>query len=73
MERIKRRFKDRDIDDAFKHVSENALGNPILFDHEPTADELKANTIGKVKGATDYIFIKTADGKAVKIPVSEVT
>jgi len=56
-----------------EHIFENALGSPIIFTDTPTASQMKANTMGKVKDATDYIYIKLADGKCIKIAATEVT
>ena len=73
MERQVNRIKDKDTKDTVEHIYRNALGNPVVLKSEPTSAQMKANTIGKVKDATDYVYIKFADGKTVKVPVSEVS
>ena len=73
MERGTKPIKDKEQASLFEHVYRNALGNPIIMDEQPTAAQMKANTVVKVKDATDYVFMKFPDGKTVKIPVSEVT
>jgi hypothetical protein len=73
MEKIRQRFDDRKIDNAFQEVVKNAMGNVVLMDNAPTPEQVKANTIVKVKDAADYIYLKAGDGKLLKVPVSEVT
>lgn len=57
---------------VFDEVAQNALGNPVILDSEPSSSEMKPG-IGKVKDAVDYIYFKFPDGKTVKISVTEVT
>ena len=73
MERSKTKLKDAEIAKELDFIFQNALGNPIMFDEEPTAAQIKPNTIGKVKDANDYLFVKLSDGKTVKIATTEVT
>ena len=58
---------------TIEHILTAGFGNPIVFKTTPTAATMKANTMGKVKDATDYLYIKFADGKAIKISTTEVT
>jgi len=51
----------------FDHIFANGMGNPIIFTAIPTDDGMKANTCGKVKDATDFMYIKFADGVIKKV------
>lgn len=73
MEETKINIKDENTVKVIKHIFDNALNNPVIFDSTPTSAQMKANTIGKVKNAVDYVFVKFPDGKTVKIAVTEVT
>ena len=55
------------------HIINNAMGNPIIFSAEPTASQMKANTWGKVVDVNTAIYIKFADGGAIKITGSELS
>ena len=73
MERGKEKVQDKEMGKVLDHIYQNALGNPVTFTETPSAAEMKANTIGKVKDATDYVYVKFSDGKCIRIPVTEVT
>ena len=58
---------------TIEHIFENAFGNPVIFSAVPTSANMKSNTWGKVKDATDYLYIKFADGKTLRISATEIT
>jgi len=58
---------------AFDEVANNVLGNPVILEEVPTAaTELKANTVAKVRGAEDYLYIKFADGKMTRVAIDAI-
>ncbi len=56
--------KAADLNKAFNHIFQNALGNPIIFEAIPTLATMKANSFGKY-GTT--LYIKFADGTGISI------
>ena len=59
--------------DAFNEVAKNSLGNPVILEEVPTSkDELKANTIAKVKDTNDFVYIRFGDGALVKVAIDSV-
>lgn len=69
MERGKIKIDDRDMTKALDHIYNNALGNPIIFNEAPTKEQMKANTMGQY--GSD-IYLKTGDGKLIKLTGVEV-
>ena len=67
MERAPRRVKDKDTDRIFDFIFNNAFGNPIIFNSTPTKSTMKANTWGKLASENTAIYIRFADGTAMKI------
>ena len=67
MQRYHRKLKEKEVNEALDFIAEQAFGNPIIFDSEPTAAQMKANTWGKVVNVNTAIYIKCADGGAIKI------
>jgi len=67
MERAKQKIKDQELNNVFDFIFQNAFGLPIIFEVTPTDATMKANTWGKVKDATDFIYIKFSDGVIKKI------
>jgi hypothetical protein len=60
----------KETQQIFDHVFANGMGMPIIFEDTPTDDTMKANTWGKVKDATDFIYIKFADGVVKKVALT---
>ena len=59
--------------DAFNEVAKNSLGNPTILTEVPTSkEELKANTIAKVKDTNDYVYIRFGDGSLCKVAIDSV-
>ena len=59
--------------DAFDEVAKNSLGNPTILTEVPTSkEELKANTIAKVKDTNDFVYIRFGDGALVKVAIDSV-
>lgn len=67
MQRYHRKLKEKEVNEALDFVAEQAFGNPIIFDSEPTAAQMKANTWGKVVDVNTAIYIKFSDSGAIKI------
>lgn len=67
MERAAKKVKDGDTNDVFDFIFNNAFGSPVIFDSAPTKSQLKANSWGKVSGVNTAIYIRFADGGAIKI------
>ena len=57
----------KDQTPIFEHIFQNAMGNIIIAETTPTDASMKANTIAKVKDATDFIYLKFADGVIKKV------
>lgn len=64
MDRYSRKIKEKDTAGLADFIFENAMGSIVVFDHEPTASEIKANTMVKFG---NNLYLKTADGNAVKL------
>ena len=64
MERSPRRAEDRNINDIFDFVFQNAFGNPIIFTAAPTLEQMKANTWGLFETT---IYIKFANNTGISI------
>ena len=62
-----RNYDQHRYNQIFDHIFQNGMGNPIIFESVPTDAGMKANTWGKVKDATDFLYIKFADGVIKKI------
>jgi len=67
MERSPRRVEDINTQFVFDFIFRNSLGNPIIFNSAPTKAQMKANTWGKVTAVDTAIYVKFADGGAMKI------
>lgn len=72
MQRYVKKLKDKETNDALDFVFANAMGNPVIFDSAPTAAQMKANSWGKVSGVNTAIYIRFADGGAIKITGTEL-
>lgn len=73
MERINIKTKDKDTRDDLEQIFSNAFGMPLILKDTPTASQMKANTMAKVKDATNYLYVKFADGKLLRIDATEIT
>lgn len=69
MDRAPKKTKEKDVNDAFDFVFNNALGNIIIFKAAPTFSQMKANTIGYYN---NELFFKLANGELKKITVTDV-
>jgi len=69
MEKIKK-VKDKDLNSRLSFISQNAMGNPIVFKAAPTLAQMKANTLGFY--GTD-MYIKFADGTGLKVSGSALS
>lgn len=67
MERSIKKVKDKDTNDVFDFIAQNAMGSPIIFDSAPVKAQMKANTWGKVAGVNTALYVKFADGGAMTI------
>jgi len=70
MERPKLSLDPKNLNPLFDHIFQAAFGNPIIFEKTPTNAGMKANTWGKVKDATDFMYIKFADGVIKKVALT---
>lgn len=67
----KTRLKDKDMNDRFEQIYNDALGNPIILPTAPTKPaDMKANTMGFNGGK---LYIRFADGSLHKFDGSEIT
>ena len=73
MERSKKVFKEKEVKDLGEFVFQNAFGNPVIFDSEPSKANMKANTWGKVKDTNTALYVRFSDGGAIKITGTELT
>lgn len=64
MDRAPKKTKEKDVNDAFDFVFNNALGNIIIFSAAPTLAQMKANTIGVFETT---LYIKFANGTGITI------
>ena len=60
-------LKDKEQNEQFDFVFQNAFGLPVIFTVAPTKAGMKANSWGKVKDDDTAIYMKFGDGGAVKI------
>lgn len=67
MERPKLAIDPKNLNPIFEHIYQAGMGNILILESVPLSDEIKANTIAKVKDATDFLYIKFADGVIKKI------
>ena len=72
MERAPRKTQDKDTNSVFDFIFDNAMGSPVIFTSAPTASQMKANTWGKVTGVNTALYIRFADGGAMKITGTEL-
>lgn len=72
MQRSLKRAKDRDAQVMFDFIFDNAFGLPVIFNSEPTAAQMKANTWGKVKDVNTAMYVKFGDAGAIKFTGTEL-
>ena len=72
MQRSSKKVKDKDTNDVFDFIYQNGMGMPVIFTSAPTAAQMKANTWGKVSGVNTALYIRFADGGAIKITGTEL-
>ena len=72
MDRAPKKTEDKATNDIFDFVFNNATGNPVIFNSAPTKAQMKANTWGKVTGVNTALYIRFADGGAMKITGTEL-
>ena len=70
MERPKLSLDPKNLNPTFEHIFQAGMGNILIFEETPTDATMKANTIGKVKNATDFLYIKFADGVIKKVALT---
>ena len=73
MERSLKRSEDKNTNDIFDFVFQNAFGLPIIFSNTPTLAQMKANTWGKVTGTNTKIYIKFSDATGIVLSGTELT
>lgn len=73
MERALKRSADKDTNDIFDFIFQNAFGSPIIFTNTPTLAQMKANTWGKVSGDNTKIYIKFANNTGTILTGTELT
>ena len=73
MQRAPRKTQDKELNSILDFIFQNAFGNPIIFSSAPTSATMKANTWGKVTGVNTAIYIRFADGGAIKITGTELS
>lgn len=69
MEKYRKNPTDKELSDIMKHVYENALGNPVVMDSEPTAGDLKPNNLVYYGG---NIYLRLPNGEAIKITGAKI-
>jgi hypothetical protein len=69
MERKALTFKDDEVSMMFDFVFKNAMGNPIIFNQEPTAADMRSNSWGVY---STNLYIKFANGTALKLTGSAI-
>lgn len=57
-------IKEKDTQDLFNYIFEQAFGEPISFESVPTLEDMNANSWG-FNG--NDIYIKTKDGGGIKL------
>jgi hypothetical protein len=77
MERSPRRISNEksvvnEANEIFDFIFRNGMGMPIIFDAAPTKAQMNANTWGKVTGVNTALYVKFADGGAIKITGTEL-
>lgn len=72
MKRAPRKTQEPEINAVVDFIFDNAFGNPIIFNSAPTNAGMKASTWGKVTGVNTAIYVKFADGGAIKITGTEL-
>lgn len=70
MERPFKKSKDKELNEIFDFIFQNALGNIIILNSSPSSSEMKAGTIGYYN---NEIFFKLANGELKKVTVTNVT
>lgn len=70
MERALKRSDDKNTNDIFDFVFQNAMGSPIIFTAVPSLSQMKASTWG-IYGTT--LYIKFANNTALSFTGTEVT
>ncbi len=70
MERFSKRAEDKITQENFEFIFQNALGNVIISESEPTLSTLKANTLAKYGNA---LYIKFANNTGLKISGTALT
>ncbi len=73
MERSPKRVEDKNTNDIFDFIFQNAFGLPIIFPNTPTLVQMKANTWGKVSGTNTKVYIKFADNTGIVLSGTELT
>lgn len=73
MERSPKLIKDREQQEQFDFIFQNAFGLPVIFTAAPTKAQMKANSWGKVTADNTAIYIKFGDGGAMKITGTDLT
>ena len=70
---IKIKFNKDNPQKTIDELSQNVMVNPIILRETPTsASEVKSGTIATVKDATDYIYLRTADGKLARLVIDAI-
>lgn len=72
MERSPKLVKDKEQQEQFDFIFQNAFGNPVIFTTAPTASQMKANSWGKVKDVNTALYVRFGDGGAMKITGTEL-
>jgi len=71
MEKIRKKVKDKQTQEALNFVEQNALGNPIILQKTPASpSDMKGNTLG-IKD--DKLYIRFANGKLYEFSGTEIT
>ena len=68
MERFKKKVEDKS--GIFDHIIQNAMGNPVIFQSQPTNDNMKANTWGFFD---DDMYVKFANNTTLKFAGTTVS
>ena len=73
MERSLKLIKDREQQEQFDFIFQNAVGNPVIFASATTKSQMKANSWGKVKADNTALYIRFGDGGAMKITGTDLS